>query len=88
MGYVMKKVNKVNKVNKKVIDIDRRDDLNRLNELSGDLQKKINELINTVASHKYDPSVEKFVTRHINEVRHTIARSKNLVVAVNRCGGK
>jgi len=79
---------KTKKVNKKIVDIDRRDDLNRLDELSEDLQKKINELINTVASHKYDPSVEKFVTRHINEVRHTIARSKNLVLAVNRCSGK
>jgi len=85
MEYDMKKTKKVNK---KIVDIDRRDDLNRLDELSEDLQKKINELINTVASHKYDPSVEKFVTRHINEVRHTIARSKNLVLAVNRCSGK
>ena len=65
MGYVMKKVKKVNKVNKKVIDIDRRDDLNRLNELSGDLQKKINELINTVASHKYDQSVEKLLSQRL-----------------------
>ena len=85
MEYDMKKTKKVNK---KIVDIDRRDDLNRLDELLEDLQKKINELINTVASHKYDPSVEKFVTRHINEVRHTIARSKNLVLAVNRCSGK
>ena len=88
----MKKINKkavaIKDQVQKVIDINKREDLNRLNELSEDLQLKINELIDTVAGHKYDPSVEKFVTRHISEVRHTLTRSKNLVGAVNRCGGK
>ena len=69
----MKKVNKkavaIKDQVQKVVDINKREDLNRLNELSEDLQLKINELIDTVAGH-------------------TLTRSKNLVVAVNRCGGK
>jgi uncharacterized protein YjgD (DUF1641 family) len=82
MEYDMKKVKKVNK---KVVDIDRRDDLKKLTELSQDAHDKLKELMAMVASHKHDPQVEKFVSRHLNDVRHTIARSINLVVAVRRC---
>tara|TARA_R100000988_G_scaffold99396_1_gene68441 strand:- start:493 stop:744 length:252 start_codon:yes stop_codon:yes gene_type:complete len=82
MEYDMKKAKKVNK---KVVDIDRRDDLKKLTELSQDAHNKLKELMSMVASQEHDPQVEKFVSRHLNDVRHTIARSINLISAVRRC---